>query len=97
MTGVSSSGRRGGQLPKSFDIGHVAALVALSFLPLLFGMGPVYGLFAAAGGLPFLRASWLLTRDPSHRQAMATFRSSLLQFALLALGVIMDEGLRWVL
>ncbi len=74
---------------------HVAALVALSFLPLLFGMGPVYGLFAAAGGLPFLRASWRLMRRPDRRLAMATFRASLLQFALLALGVILDEGVRW--
>lgn len=77
--------------------GHVAALVALSLLPLLFGMGPVYGLFATAGGLSFLRASWRLMRDPSRQRAMATFRASLLQFALLSLGVMIDEGVRWVL
>lgn len=75
--------------------GHVVVLVAVSFLPLLFGMGAVYGLLAAAGGLPFLWASWRLMRDPGPKRAMATFRSSLLQFALLALGVITDEGLRW--
>jgi protoheme IX farnesyltransferase len=75
---------------------HVACLVALSFLPLFFGMGVIYGLFAAAGGLPFLRNSWRLMRQPGCAEAMATFRSSLLQFALLALGVILDEGLRWM-
>jgi protoheme IX farnesyltransferase len=76
---------------------HVASLVALSFLPLLFGMGVVYGLFAAAGGLPFLWASWRLMRNPDRQAAMATFRSSLLQFALLALGVVLDEAIRWAL
>jgi protoheme IX farnesyltransferase len=76
---------------------HVASLVVLSFLPLLFGMGVVYGLFAAAGGLPFLRASWRLMRDPGRQAAMATFRASLLQFALLSLGVILDEAVRWAL
>ncbi len=76
---------------------HVACLVALSFLPLLFGMGVVYGLFAAAGGLPFLRASWRLMRDPGRQAAMACFRASLLQFALLSLGVILDEAVRWAL
>jgi protoheme IX farnesyltransferase len=74
---------------------HVAALVALSFLPLLFGLGWIYGLLATAGGLPFLRASWRLTRDHGEAAALASFRASLLQFALLALGVILDEGVRW--
>lgn len=76
---------------------HVASLVALSFLPLFFGMGPVYGICAALGGLPFLRHSWRLMRTPQRREAMATFKASLLQFALLALGVILDEGVRWAL
>jgi protoheme IX farnesyltransferase len=76
---------------------HVACLVALSFLPLLFGMGAIYGVFAAAGGIPFLWTSWRLVRDPGRQAAMANFRSSLLQFALLALGVVLDEVVRWAL
>lgn len=76
---------------------HVASLVALSFLPLLLGMGPVYGFFAAAGGAPFLWTSWRLMRTPDRRAAIATFRASLLQFALLALGVVLDAALRWAL
>jgi len=71
---------------------HVAPLVMLSLAPLLFGLGPVYGLFAAAGGAIFLRASWRLLRDPARGHAMATFRASLLHFALLSLGVILDRG-----
>lgn len=74
---------------------HVAALVALSLLPLLFGMGPVYGLLALAGGVPFLTRSWRLMRRPERGLAMATFRASLLQFALLSLAVILDGVVGW--
>lgn len=76
---------------------HVASLVALSLLPLLLGMGAVYGFFAAAGGAPFLWTSWRLMRAPGRQAAIATFRASLLQFALLALGVVLDEVARWAL
>jgi protoheme IX farnesyltransferase len=72
---------------------HVAVLVALSFLPLFAGLGPVYGLLAAAGGVPFLRTSWRLMHDPARANAMATFRASLLHFALLTLGVGLDAAL----
>lgn len=76
--------------------GHVAVLVALSLVPLWFGMGWVYGGFALLGGGPFLWTSWRLMRDPSEAAAMATFRASLLQFALLSVGIILDAGVRWV-
>jgi protoheme IX farnesyltransferase len=74
---------------------HVATLVVLSMLPLWFGMGWIYGLFALAGGVPFLLASWRLLHDPSRGAAMRTFRASLAQFALLSVGVVLDEALRW--
>lgn len=74
---------------------HVAALVALSFVPLWLGLGPVYGLMAAIGGLPFLWASYRLLRDPSRGNAMRTFRWSLVQFATLSAGVILDQAIRW--
>lgn len=75
---------------------HVLALVALSFAPLWFGLGWIYALFAAAGGLPFLHASWRLMRDPGRAAAKLTFRTSLAQFALLSAGVFLDEASRWV-
>ena len=75
--------------------GHVLALVALSFLPLWFGMGWIYGLFAALGGLPFLVAAWRLLHAPTRAAATRTFRASLAQFALLSAGVILDEAFRW--
>lgn len=71
---------------------HVLLLVMLSFGPLLFGMGPVYGLFAVIAGSWFLLASWRLMRSPSKQSALATFRASLGHFALLSLGVILDRG-----
>ncbi len=74
---------------------HVLALVVLSFVPLWFGLGVIYGLFAAAGGIPFLLASWRLMRDPGRAAAKLTFRTSLAQFALLSAGVLLDEAARW--
>ncbi len=76
-------------------LGHVATLVVLSLVPLWFGMGWIYGLFAVAGGIPFLMAAWRLRRDPTRVPAMRTFRASLAQFALLSAGVVLDEVARW--
>jgi heme o synthase len=72
---------------------HVAALFGLSLLPLMLGMGWVYGVFALAAGLYFLQASWVLMRNPGKRTAMACFRASLVHFAALALGVIGQSAL----
>ena len=74
---------------------HVVVLVALSLAPMLFGMGPVYGLFATVGGAHFVRQSWRLMHRNDRRTAMATFRASLLQFALLGMGVVADRALAW--
>lgn len=74
---------------------HVVGVVALSLAPLLFGMGPVYGLCAGAGGAYFLREGWRLLKSPDRKAAMGTFRASLLQFALIGVGVIADRGLAW--
>ena len=74
---------------------HVLVLVLLSFGPLLYGMGPVYGVCAAVGGGYFVAESWRLMRKPERRAAMATFRASLLQFALLSVGVIADRTMAW--
>lgn len=71
---------------------HVLFLVLLSFGPLIYGFGPIYGAFAALSGAVFLRAAWKLLRDPGRGPAMATFKASLLHFALLSLGVILDRG-----
>ncbi len=74
---------------------HVVFLVALSLGPLLYGMGVIYGLCAAVGGVFFLHQSWRLMRRPDRKAAMGTFRASLIQFALIGLGVVADRTVAW--
>ncbi len=78
-------------------LGHTVLLAALSLAPLALGLGPVYGLFAAAGGGVFLWRSWQLYRAPSVRSAMANFEASLIQFSLMTAGVFLDFAVKWVL
>jgi protoheme IX farnesyltransferase len=78
-------------------LGHTALLAALSLVPLAFGMGPLYGLCAAAGSGIFLWRSWQLYRSPSERTAMANFGASLIQFSLMTTGVFLDAAVKWVL
>ena len=66
------------------------ALVAASFLPLAFGLGPIYFAGAAAGGYLFIQKAWRLTRRPDRKSAMACFHASLIQLTLVLLGAIID-------
>jgi protoheme IX farnesyltransferase len=75
---------------------HSIALAALSLAPLAYGMGPVYGLFAAAGGGLFVWRSWKLFRAPDRRAAMRNFGASLIQFSLLTTGVFLDTAVKWI-
>lgn len=80
-------------------LAHTAALSALSIAPLWFGLGPVYGVFAASGGAYFLHRSWRLYRAPSKAAAGANFGASLVQLTLLTAGVILDRqvaGSAWL-
>lgn len=76
-------------------LAHAALLLVLTLLPLAYGMGPVYGVLALAGGCLFLWRSAQLWADPSRHRAMANFRASLLQFSLLVTGVFLDTAVRW--
>ncbi|HEX8988564.1 MAG TPA: heme o synthase [Rhodocyclaceae bacterium] len=69
------------------------ALVAVSLLPLGFGLGWIYGAGAAAGGALFLAKAWRLARAPNRRTAMESFHASLLQLTLLLL--VAGIGARW--
>ena len=69
---------------------YTAALSGLSLVPVFFGMGWVYGLFAAAGGGWFLWKSWRLYCAPSRKAAMQTFLASLVQLMLLVAGVFLS-------
>ncbi|MDH5265158.1 MAG: UbiA family prenyltransferase, partial [Betaproteobacteria bacterium] len=69
-------------------------LVASSFLPLAFGLGPVYAVAAIAGGTLFLRGAVRLAAEPSRATAMRSFHASLAQLSLLLIGVIADAAWR---
>ena len=73
---------------------HAAVLVALSALPGVLGLGPVYLLGAGVGGSLLLRRCWQLLREPGPPRAMAAFHASLTQLSLLLLGAIVD-GIWW--
>jgi protoheme IX farnesyltransferase len=74
----------------------VVALVELSLLAFFFGMGWLYLVCAVVAGVWFILQSWRLMCEPSKQTAMATFRASLLHFALLSVGVILDRALAWL-
>lgn len=75
-------------------LAHTIALVAISFVPLWFGKGPIYGVGAAVGGAIFIARAWRLHQAPLGSAAMDTFFASLWQLTLLIIGVILD-GLIW--
>ncbi|MCC5793106.1 MAG: protoheme IX farnesyltransferase [Chromatiales bacterium] len=70
---------------------HAVVLVALSVLPVFFGMGWIYLAAALAGGLYFLRATWQLVHKPSIPQGWRTFAASIIQLGVLLLGAIADR------
>ena len=74
-------------------LAHTVSLVALSLLPVAFGLGAIYLAAAVAGGALFVHRSLALVRDPSPRPAMANFHASLVQLGMLLIGAIVD---RWV-
>ena len=71
---------------------HTVALVCVSLLPVLFGMGWLYLAGAVAGGVLFLRGSLRLVRNPGRASAMANFHASLAQLGLLLLGALADAA-----
>ena len=75
-------------------LGGTVVLVASSFLPLAFGLGPLYAAGAIPGGVLFLRGAARLAAQPSRANAMGSFHASLAQLSLLLTGVIADAALR---
>ena len=74
-------------------LAHTVLLVALSLLPVMYGLGWIYFLGAALGGARFLWTSIGLVRDPSPAMAMTNFHASLVQLSLLLTGAILDAWL----
>jgi len=72
---------------------HTVILVAISLVPLWYGMGLAYGLGAGIGGSIFLLKSIALYCQPTQKAAMANFLASLLQLTLLIAGVLLDGAI----
>jgi protoheme IX farnesyltransferase len=69
---------------------HTVALVALSLLPAFLGLGPLYLVAAAAGGVWFVSTSWRLLREPGPRTAMRNFHASLAQLTLVLTAALIE-------
>ena len=69
---------------------HTFALVALSLLPLWYGMGWIYAVGAISGGAFFLYACLRLTVDPGIVNAWRTFAASIVQLGLLLVAAMLD-------
>ncbi len=71
---------------------HTLALVIVSLLPAVYGLGWIYLSGAVIGGACFLYTSYRLVRQPDIIHARKNFRASLLQLTLLLLACLL-EGL----
>jgi heme o synthase len=73
--------------------GHAVVLVALSLLPVFYGMSWIYLLGAASGGAFFIHASWRLVHNPTVAQGWRVFAASIVQLGLLLTTAILDNAL----
>jgi protoheme IX farnesyltransferase len=83
----------GDQIAANVIVVHTVLLVALSCVPVLYGMGWIYLSGAAIGGYWFIRASVRLMRAPGRENAMRNFHASLIQLSLLLSAAIFDAWL----
>jgi protoheme IX farnesyltransferase len=72
-------------------LGHVVALVGLSILPVFYGLGWIYFLGVAGGGIYFVRETIKLHIKPGIPQAWRTFASSIVQLGLMLVSAILDR------
>lgn len=72
-------------------LANTVLLVVVSLLPVFYGSGWLYLAGAAVGGAWFILKAMKLVREPSRKNAMASFFASLVQLSLL-LGAAMLES-----
>ena len=72
-------------------LGHVVALVALSILPVFYGLSWIYFLGAAGGGIYFVMETIKFHLKPTIPQAWRTFASSIAQLGLMLVAAILDR------
>jgi heme o synthase len=73
-------------------LASTAVLVAVSLLPVFFGLGAIYLAGAVCGGAYFLYRSVLLVRENSRANAMRCFFASLVQLAALMIPAVLDAS-----
>jgi protoheme IX farnesyltransferase len=81
----------GDALAAKVILGHTLALVALSLVPVVYGLGWIYLAGAALGGAYFVAKSIALIRRPGPKAAMVNFKASLLQLGLLQIAAVADR------
>jgi heme o synthase len=69
---------------------HTLALLVVSVLPFLYGLGWIYLMGALAGGLYFLKTSYAMVQSPSLETARKNFHASLIQLTLLLCACVLD-------
>ncbi len=72
-------------------LAHTVTLSAIALIPAWYGMGTIYLIGAAGGGLVFTWTSIMLVRFPDRSHALKNFFASLLQLCLLLGGAIIDR------
>lgn len=71
-------------------LGHTLLLVAVSLLPVFYGLGWIYFTGAVLGGAYFIVKSVQLLRNPTKQTAMANFVASLVQFTVLMVALMLE-------
>jgi heme o synthase len=74
-------------------LGHTVALVAVTLVPVFYGLGWFYFAASAVGGIWFITRSVQLVRAPGRNTAMANFFASLIQLSLVLVGAYVDAWL----
>ncbi len=75
-------------------LAHTVPLVALSFVPVFYGLGTLYLVFALAGGMWFVYTSVKFVQRPERATALKNFHASLAQLSLLIIGCLLDAAIR---
>ncbi len=72
-------------------LGNSVLLVAVSLLPVFFGLGWIYLIPTLAGGVYFLAKNVELVRNPTPKVAMASFFASLAQLVAMLTAAMVDS------
>jgi protoheme IX farnesyltransferase len=83
----------GDKLSTGTILAHAVVLVALSLLPVIYGMGWIYFVGALVGGVYFIWFSLKLYLAPTFTHAWKTFAASIVQLGLLLTAAMLDNVL----